>query len=126
MKFVPQEPPRRFEVGLPGQKFLLRDCGRLSLAPDEQVTFITEGGAEFDVCRKSWGYYATPSLNSRLASFGLRAVLAKSSDGKFFILLVEKGREGEFMRYMEHEQQKVVCWLDATPTLEDLERRMGT
>jgi hypothetical protein len=124
MKFVPQDPPRNFQVGLPGQKFALKDCGRLYLDADEQVTFVTDTGAEFDVCRKVWGYYATPSLNSRLAHFGLRAVLARSSDGKFFILLVEKGREDEFMKYMDHEKQTIVWWLDTRTSLEELQRRI--
>jgi len=125
MKFRPKDPPRSFEVGLPGQKFELHDCGHISLNPDEQMTFVTESGTEFDVWRKEWGYYATPSLNGRLTHHGLRAVLGKSSDGKFFILLVEKGREDEFMKYMEHEKQTVVWWLDTTASLEELQRRMN-
>jgi len=125
MKFTPKDPPRSFEVGLPGQKIVLQDCGRVELAPEEQVTFVTGAGAEFDVCRKSWGFYATPSLNARLAKFGLRGVLAKSFDGKYFVLLVEKGREADFEAYMARERQKVVCWLDESAALEELERRIA-
>lgn len=124
MKMTPIDPPRLFTVGLPGQTFTLKDCGRIELEPDEQVTFATPSGSELDVTRKSWGYYATPSLNARLPAHGLRAVLGASSDGKYFILLVEKELEDDFRRYMERERQRIVCWLDSTEALEALERKI--
>ena len=58
------------------------DCGRIALAPDEQVTFTTEAGGEYDVTRKSWGFYATPSINGRLKTFGLRAALVRNVAGR--------------------------------------------
>ena len=124
MNFKPTQPPRAFQVGLPGKTFPLYDCGRLELAPDEQVTLVTPSGTEFDVARKTWGYYATPSLNARLPRFNLRAVLGKSSDGKYFLLLVERGKEAEFERYMSENKQTVVCWMDDTPALEKLETQV--
>lgn len=116
MKFTPIDPPRKFCVG-GGGAITLKDCGRLELQPDEQVTFVTETGAEYDVTRKTWGFYATPSMNGRLVRFGLRAVLVKSSDGKLFVMLVERGKEPEFERYLAREGQIVVQWFD-TGTLE--------
>ena len=80
MRFRPQDPPREFEVGY-GETIVMRDCGRVELDADEQVTFTTESGAEYDVARKSWGFYATPSLNGRLTGFGLRTL---SSDSPVF------------------------------------------
>ena len=74
MKFTPNDPPRLFEVE---QGIQLKDCGRLLLAPGEQVTFVTTSGGEYDVARTAWGFYATPSLNDRLKKFGLKAVLTK-------------------------------------------------
>ena len=67
----------------------------IQLEPDEQVTFVTDSGSEYDVARKSWGYYATPSLNSRLAGFGLRGVLVRGDDGKAYLFLVEMGKASE-------------------------------
>ena len=66
MKFTPKNPPREFEVGF-DKKGIIRDCGVLVLAADEQVTLTTEQGGEYDVTRKSWGFYATPSTNGRLS-----------------------------------------------------------
>src|SRR5687768_11688346 len=96
VKFEPKNPPRAFLVGN-AEKFEMRDCGTMRLEPDEQITIVTERGAEYDVARKSWGFYATPSLNGRLADFGLRGVLVKNrGTGRFFVLLVERGAEPPF------------------------------
>src|SRR4051812_30774923 len=85
------EPPRVFRTGR-GDPIEIKDCARIELAPDEQVTFVTPDGKEYDVARKSWGFYATPSLNGRLLDFGLRAVLVRSHVGKHYLFLVESGR----------------------------------
>ena len=59
MKFAQKSAaPRRFAVGN-ADKIEIRDCGNLALEPDEQVTLVTESGAEYDVARKDWGFYAT-------------------------------------------------------------------
>ena len=120
MKFEKVEPPRQFAVG-EKRRIEMKDCGRISLDPDEQVTFLTEAGAEYDVARKDWGFYATPSLNGRLRSFHLRAVLVKNrSTGRYFVVLVEEGKEPLFERYLEDEDQVVVRWLDSSSTLDGL------
>jgi len=111
MKFVPQTPPRTFEVGF-GETIVMSDCGRVELEPEEQVTFTTPSGAEYDVARKSWGFYATPSLNARLTDFGLRPVLVRNRIGRYFVLLVERGHEDEFEEYRAGEELQIVTWLD--------------
>lgn len=123
MKLHAIEPPRRFEVGF-GETIVMRDCGRLELEPDEQVTLTTESGAEYDVARKDWGFYATPSLNARLTGFGLRGVLVRNRLGRYFVLLVERGREQSFERYVEIEDLRVVTWLDTDDALERLDRAL--
>jgi SAM-dependent methyltransferase len=116
MKFTHLDPPRVFSVG-DGGHIQLKDCGRLDLSPDEQVTFVTDRGAEYDVTRKSWGFYATPSLNARLVSFGLRPVLIRSNGNRFFIFLVERAAQPEFYRYIEKEGLAVAAWLDEEDAL---------
>ena len=122
MKFDEKRPPRVFQVGNV-EKFPMRDCGTMRLAPDEQITFVTESGAEYDVARKDWGFYATPSLNGRLTSFGLRAVLVKNPGGRYFVLLVQKDRDKEFDAYVKSEQLAIVCWMDSEENLRALERK---
>ena len=68
----------------------LKDCAQIQLEADEQVTFLTETGSEYDVARKSWYFYATPSLNNWLRKFGLRAVLVKGENSNFYGHIVEK------------------------------------
>lgn len=116
MEFRKNLPPREFQVGF-DKKSLIYDCGSVSLAPDEQLTFITEDGKEYDVTRKSWGFYATPSMNGRLAGFGLRAVMVKNSANRFFVLLVETGKESLFEQYVREEQLVIISWLDGTEQL---------
>jgi hypothetical protein len=101
--------------------FEMSDCGALSLEPDEQVTFVTADGGEYDVARKEWGFYATPSLNGRLSRFGLRAVLVRNRlTDRYFVLLVDRGREPEFADYLARESCDVVTWLDSTEALSRL------
>lgn len=111
MKIRQVDPPRSFETGMHGGVFM-RDCARIHLSADEQVTFVTERGGEYDVARKSWGFYATPSLNGRLVGFGLRPVLLRNPLGRYFVVLVEEGHEAEFEQYLQGEEQSVVCYLD--------------
>jgi hypothetical protein len=121
MKFTPVDPPRVFDVGQGEKKITMKDCGRVDLDPDEQVTFTTPAGAEYDVARKVWGFYATPSLNGRLQRFGLRGVLVKNRIQQYFVLLVERGQEAAFERYVADERLTVVSWLDESGALERLE-----
>ena len=115
MKFTPIDPPRVFEVGQ-SETVRLQDCARIELLPDEQVTFVTDSGTEYDVVRKAWGYYATSSLNRRLPSFGLKAALVQSGD-RLYLLLVENGKEEKFQTYLKTQGMEVVCWLDQSLSL---------
>jgi hypothetical protein len=122
MKFEPKEPPRVFPVGN-RVKVPLADCGTLSLAPDEQVTLVTESGGEYDVTRKNWGFYATPSLNGRLKQFNLHGVLIRNTNtSRYFILLLEEGKDEEFWAYMGVEGLEVISWLDTTERLDALKQ----
>ena len=125
MKFDPKDPPRRFTVGN-AVKFDMSDCGNLALAPDEQVTLTTEQGGEYDVARKDWGFYATPSLNGRLPQFGLRTVLIRNTlTGRYFVLLVEQGHDAAFDAYREQESLEIVFWMDDTETLDRVRMAVG-
>ena len=118
MRFIKRDPPRQFEVGN-NVKFKMNDCGSLDLEPNEQVTFVTELGAEYDVARKDWGFYATPSLNGRLPQFGLNPVLVRNKiTGRYFVMLVEKGKHNSFKEYVKEECLEVILWMNDTQELD--------
>ena len=124
MEYIEKKPPRKYTVGAQ-QQVTISDCGDVYLEADEQLTFKTKSGCEYDLSRKDWGFYATPSLNGRLLDFNLRAVLIKNTTSKrFFVLLVEKGKEELFLEYARIEGLKIVTWLDNDQALEDLEKQM--
>ena len=124
MKTTHVEPPREFSVGPPPQ-ITLKDCARIHLEPDEQVTFTTENEAEYDLTRKDWGFYATPSLNGRLPSFGLRPLLVKNQDtGRRFVMLVETTKEDLFEQYVRKENLLVVARLDDEEQLHLIEKAL--
>jgi hypothetical protein len=125
MKLEIKNPPRKFKVGHEG-KITISDCAQINLESDEQITLITEKGAEFDIAKKSWGYYATPSLNARLASFGLKCVLVKSPEKKYYIFMLEEGKEKEFQEYILDEGHEIIHWIDSTENLEHLEKKIKT
>jgi hypothetical protein len=111
MELSKLEPPREFGVGHDGRT-RIHHCGNLRLEPDEQVTLVTASGTEYDVVRKQWGYYATPSLNQRLPAHGLRPVLVHNDAGRLYLLLVERNEEVSFEQYVTAERLSVVTWLD--------------
>jgi hypothetical protein len=111
MKIIEKNPSREFKVGCE-QSIVLKDCGNIFLETNEQVTFLTADNAEYDVCRKEWGYYATPSVNDRLKRFGFKTAVVKNSKGQVFVMLVEKEKAFLFFEYLEKEDNVLVQWLD--------------
>lgn len=109
MNLTPRD--RHFAVGRPGQEIRLRHVADVELEPNEQVTFVTGEGKEYDVVRKQWGYYATPSLNGRLVGFGYRSALVESGERRY-VLIVERSRMADFTTYLSAQGMRVIAWLD--------------
>ena len=120
MKVIKVNPPRKFMVGK-GSKIEMTDTGSIHLQYNEQVTFKTPDGKEYDVARKSWGYYATPSLAGRLKSFNFRPALMRSKiSGHCYIILVEADKLKELNQYLLDDDQEIVMWLDDFNFLQSL------
>lgn len=123
MKVNENNPPREYKVGR-GQ-ISIKDMGKVSLEDDEQVTFITNNGAEYDLCKKSWGFYATPSINGRLVSFNFKTALIRNSQTcNFFVIIVERTKQSDFINYCLDENLKIVCWLDDEKILKEIVERI--
>lgn len=108
MKIWEKDPPRSFRAG----DTEIRDCGRIGLEPDEQVTFVTPAGKEHDFAAKSWGFYATPSVNGRLKDQGFKTALVRNEAGRYYVMVVDPERMAEFDKYLDRDGQEVVEWLD--------------
>ena len=112
------DPARTFPVGY--ENIVLRHVANIKLETDEMVTFL-EGNSEYDVCRKDWGYYATPSLDKRLPGFGLRPALMRNTITRHcFLVLVHMECIEEWRLYMAREGQELILWLDDPTVLEGL------
>ena len=115
MKFEPTDPARVFQVGLERQ-ISIADCGRIHLEPDEQVTFVTPTGKQHDFVAKSWGFYATPSINGRLVDQGFKTALVRNSVGRYYVMVVDADRVADFNAYIRKERHQVIEWLDERGT----------
>jgi hypothetical protein len=117
MNFEHHIPARSFMVGNT-KKLRIRHCASVELDPDEQLTFMTKSGSEFDIIQKEWGFYATPSLNGRLLSHGLHAVLVRNiTNRRYYILLVQNDCYPDFYAYLSQQDMEVITWLDSDDAL---------
>jgi hypothetical protein len=124
MRTTFRDTPRCFDADGSGRT-IMNDVGGVELAANEQLTFIGPTGSEYDVARKEWGYYATPSLNGRLPAKGLRAVLARNDADRYYVCLVENGREDLFASYAASTGMHPIGWLDDSATLDRIARALG-
>ena len=111
MEIEKKTPPRKFSVGLENIK--ISHVANIHLENDQMVTFVTNDGTEYDVIKKNWGYYATPSLGGRLRKFSLKAAIMRNIDTRqCFIILAHENRIDLLHDYMTKERQEIVMWLD--------------
>ena len=102
---------RKFKVGKRND-IVITDAGSVFLKNDELVTF-KDGKKEFDVGKKNWGYYGTPTLNKRLPNFGYSAALIRHKVfDTYAVLIVYKKKKKTFFKYLKKEDMKVICWLN--------------
>ena len=111
MKFIENQPPRKFKVG-GGQNIEILDCGKILLESNEMVTFVTSRKKEFDFTAKDWGFYATPSINGRLLNQGFKTALVKNQFNKYFIMVVNKEMTDRFFKYLVEEKSELIEWID--------------
>ena len=92
---------------------IIKDCGKVILNDDEQVTFSDryKKNKNYDVTKKDWGYYATPSINSRLKKNNfISYIVINKSTNFFYIMLVHKNKMKLFLKYLKEEKLKIIPW----------------
>tara|TARA_B100001173_G_scaffold308856_1_gene319958 strand:+ start:1081 stop:1431 length:351 start_codon:yes stop_codon:yes gene_type:complete len=109
MKHNFKKKPRIYTVGK-NKDISISDLGKIHLEANEQLTFVTENKNEYDFCRKNWGFYATPSINSRLKNENFVTALVSNEHNRIFIMVVEKSMIKKFRAYLKDENQTVVTW----------------
>ena len=112
MELFRNNPPRKFSV----KDLEFQDCGKVKLNENELISLITDSKKELDITKKSWGFYATPSMNARLKNEGFKTALVKSTVGRVYIMVVDSEKIQEFLDYLQKDHQVVIEWLDEHPS----------
>ena len=92
---------------------ILKDCGDITLKNNEQVTFTSTKSLSqnFDITKKSWGYYATPSINNRLLKNNFFSFIVQNKSTKnFFIMIANNRKLNGFYKYLKKENLKIIKW----------------
>ncbi len=106
MRLKKNKKPRKFLVGLK-KDIAIKDFGKVYLKPNEQLTFVHKK-SQFDIAKKNWGYYATPSINKRLKKYNFRTFITKNSFGHIYIKIVHKEKMKEFKKYLKRDKNRIV------------------
>ena len=114
MKFKIKKTPRNFT---PLKGIDLKDCGKIFLNNDEQITFQFDSNSSNDIVKKNWGFYLTNSINKTLLKNNFRTALVFSKNyNRLFINIVHKKKIIEFKKYLKIQNSEVILWLDKYDT----------
>jgi hypothetical protein len=105
---------KNIKIFLEKNKINLFNKAHISLKDNEFITFIEKKKIktkQYDVVKKNWGYYATPSINKRLKFYGYSTVIIKNLYGKYFVCIVNEDKIRDFYQYLKNDRQKIVLWL---------------
>jgi hypothetical protein len=93
-------------------KIVLKDCGKIFLNNNEQVTFSNNSKkkSNYDVTKKDWGYYATPSINNRLKKNNFVSYIVRNNSNFFYIMIVYKDKKKLFSKYLKKEELRIIPW----------------
>ena len=72
---------------------------KIFLKKNEQIT-LTKKNIEYDIVRKNWGFYVTPSFQNRLKRFGLEVILINSKKD-YYICIVEIKKKKNFKQFLK-------------------------
>jgi len=104
-------PPREFYTS-PSEEIRIKDCAKIYLESNEMVSFVTPSGKEHDFVAKQWGFYVTPSVNSRLVNQGFKTALVLNPSRQHYIMVIDTEKMTDFEQYLDETKQEVVQWLD--------------
>ena len=111
MKIKSVLPVRQFVVGIK-KNIKIKETTLLKLKNDEQIVFNCFHPKKYDFVKKNWGYYATPSINSRLKNQGFKTALIQNRKKRTYLVVIDKKKISEFKKYCKQENLQVYLWLD--------------
>ena len=91
---------------------IITEKAKIYLKHNEQITLIDNNKNQYDIVKKSWGYYSTPSINKRLKNNNHIVCIVKNIENKtFFLFSVNIKKKIEFNKYLNKNKIKVIKWL---------------
>ncbi len=111
MKLYKNKNPRKFIVGHK-HKLTISHVASLKLKSNEQITFIDSNNNEYDIVKKSWGFYATPSVNDRLKRNKYKTAIVKNKKNQIYVMIVKINYLTKFKQYLKKHENKLMYWLD--------------
>lgn len=98
---------RSWKVGLKNN-ILITQKAKIKLNTNEQISFYSNdlNKIENEICKKSWGYYLTPSIDKRLKKYGQKVFIMKNSKKNSYLVIVNNSKLREFKKYCNDEKQK--------------------
>ena len=111
LKIIKKGKHRIYNVAA-GKNIKLKCVGDIFLKNDELITF-RDKKKEFDITKKNWGYYATPSIDKRLKNYGYSTAIIQNKISKnIFIVLVDKKKKKiEILLIRLYSLRKYLLWL---------------
>ena len=114
MKIKNIYPARKFLVGKK-KNIRIKEVAFLKLKNNEQVVFNCFYPKKYDFVKKNWGYYATPSINSRLKNQGFKTWHCENNGDisiinrnlVFMIYLNNVDNGGTDFLYQHHKEEAV-------------------
>jgi hypothetical protein len=83
---------------------------KINLLPDEQMT-INHLHSSYDIAKKKWGFYVTPSFQNRCKKNNLLPALIIKNN-KIYFILVNKKKINYFMNFLKSKNYSLLKWLN--------------
>ena len=92
-------------------RVIITEKAKIYMKHNEQITLIDINKNQYDIVKKSWGYYSTPSINKRLKNNNHKACIVKNIEKKtIFLFSVNIKKKNEFNKYLKKNKIKVIKW----------------
>jgi hypothetical protein len=86
---------------------LITEKIKIQLDDNEQVSFVEKKNmTSYEICKKNWGYYVSPSIDKRLKDYGHKMYITKNQYGQVYLMAVDLKKIKKFTLYCKKEKLK--------------------